>query len=54
VRPEVERIKLGYLIGQYPAVNHSYLTAEVRHLRAMGIEVDVAAVSPTVQRRNSS
>jgi hypothetical protein len=29
----VERIKLGYHIGQYPAINHSYLVAEVRHPR---------------------
>lgn len=41
-----EPTKLLYLIGQYPAINHSYLLAEVRHLRKMGIEVSVASVSP--------
>jgi len=41
-----DRIKLLYLIGQYPAVNHSYLLAEVKHLRALGIEVAVASISP--------
>jgi len=41
-----EKIKLLYLIGQYPAINHSYLLAEVRHLRALGIEVVVASISP--------
>lgn len=35
-----------YLIGQFPAINHSYLLAEVRHLRALGIAVSVASVSP--------
>jgi glycosyltransferase involved in cell wall biosynthesis len=35
-----------YLIGQYPAINHSYLLAEVRHLRSLGLEVSVASVSP--------
>ena len=34
-----------YLIGQYPAINHSYLLAEVRHLRRLGMDVPVASVS---------
>lgn len=41
-----DRTKLLYLIGQYPAINHSYLLAEIRHLRALGIEVTVASISP--------
>jgi colanic acid/amylovoran biosynthesis glycosyltransferase len=41
-----DRYKLLYLIGQYPAINHSYLLAEVRHLRALGIDVAVASISP--------
>lgn len=40
-----EKIKLLYLIGQYPAINHGYLLAEVRHLRALGFEVHVASIS---------
>jgi glycosyltransferase involved in cell wall biosynthesis len=39
-------IKLLYLIGQYPAINHHYLLAEVRHLRSMDFDVSVASVSP--------
>jgi glycosyltransferase involved in cell wall biosynthesis len=35
-----------YLIGQFPAINHGYLLAEVRHLRTLGIDVRVASVSP--------
>jgi glycosyltransferase involved in cell wall biosynthesis len=38
-------VKVLYLIGQYPAINHSYLLAEVRHLRNLGFEVRVASVS---------
>ncbi len=38
--------KLVYLIGQFPAINHSYLLAEVRHLRRLGLEVSVISVSP--------
>ncbi len=41
-----EPIKLLYLIGQFPAINHSYLLAEVRHLRSLGLNVPVASVSP--------
>ena len=37
--------KLLYLIGQFPAINHSYLLAEVRQLRRLGLEVSVASVS---------
>jgi len=35
-----------YLIGQFPAINHNYLLAEVRHLRSFGIEVWVVSISP--------
>lgn len=34
------------MIGQFPAINHGYLLAEVRHLRTLGIDVRVASVSP--------
>jgi glycosyltransferase involved in cell wall biosynthesis len=40
-----ERGKLLYLIGQFPAINHSYLLAEVRHLRRLGFEVHAASIS---------
>jgi colanic acid/amylovoran biosynthesis glycosyltransferase len=37
--------KLLYLIGQYPAINHGYLLAEVRHLRDLGFQIDTVSVS---------
>ena len=37
--------RLAYLIGQYPAINHGYLLAEVGHLREMGFDVRVASVA---------
>ncbi|MGA8765204.1 MAG: glycosyltransferase family 4 protein, partial [Candidatus Sulfotelmatobacter sp.] len=43
----VDRTKVLYLVGQFPAINHGYLLAEVRHLRRLGIEVSVASVSPS-------
>jgi len=41
-----ERTKLLYLIGRFPAINHSYLLAEVKHLRRFGLDVSAASVSP--------
>jgi len=41
-----DEMKLFYLVGQFPAINHGYLLAEVRHLRRLGFEVSVASVSP--------
>lgn len=38
-------IRLLYLIGQFPAINHSYLLAEVRILRKLGLDVRVASIS---------
>jgi colanic acid/amylovoran biosynthesis glycosyltransferase len=45
-RTKFDRTKLLYLIGQYPAINHNYLMAEVRHLRRLGLDISVASVSP--------
>jgi len=35
-----------YLIGQFPAINHGYLLAEILHLRRLGFEIYVVSVSP--------
>jgi glycosyltransferase involved in cell wall biosynthesis len=40
-----DRTRLLYLIGQFPAINHSYLLAEVKHLRSLGFEISVASIS---------
>ena len=38
--------QLVYLVGQFPAINHGYLLAEVRHLRRLGFGLEVISVSP--------
>ena len=38
--------KVFYLAGQFPAINHGYLLAEIQGLRENGIEVVVASISP--------
>jgi len=40
-----EKPRLLYLIGQFPAINHGYLLAEIRHLRKLGFEIFVASIS---------
>jgi colanic acid/amylovoran biosynthesis glycosyltransferase len=37
--------RLLYLIGQFPAINHGYLLAEIRHLRGLGFDIEVVSVS---------
>jgi colanic acid/amylovoran biosynthesis glycosyltransferase len=37
-------VRIAYLISQYPAVNHTYILAEVRGLRTLGIEVETASI----------
>ncbi len=39
-------MKLGYLVSQYPAVNHTYLLREIRGLRARGFELTVVSIAP--------
>ncbi|HEX3892279.1 MAG TPA: glycosyltransferase family 4 protein [Terracidiphilus sp.] len=38
-------LRLGYLLSQYPAINHAFMLREVRQLRRLGMEVHVLSVS---------
>jgi glycosyltransferase involved in cell wall biosynthesis len=38
-------MRIAYLIGQYPAINHGYLLREVQLLRQFGVKVSVASVN---------
>ena len=37
-------MRLAYLVSRYPSANHTYILREIRGLRALGIEIDVAAI----------
>ena len=37
-------MRLAYLVSRYPSANHTYILREIRGLRALGIEIDVAAL----------
>jgi colanic acid/amylovoran biosynthesis glycosyltransferase len=37
-------LRLGYLISQYPAVNHTFILHEVRALRQLGFDVRVVSI----------
>jgi colanic acid/amylovoran biosynthesis glycosyltransferase len=39
-------IPLAYLLSQYPAINHPFMLREVRRLRELGFEIQVASVRP--------
>lgn len=39
-------VRLAYLVGQYPAANHTFVLREVQRLRALGFDVLTASVSP--------
>ena len=38
---------LGYLISQYPAVNHTFILREIRTLRTLGFDVRVVSIRET-------
>ncbi len=38
-------MKLGYLIGQYPALTHTFVLREVRELRRHGVDIRLVSVS---------
>lgn len=40
------RLRVAYLLSQYPAINHTYLFNEISHLRDLGLEIHVASVLP--------
>lgn len=40
-----ETIRLAYLVGQYPAVNHTFVLREIAGLRARGFEIHTASIS---------
>jgi colanic acid/amylovoran biosynthesis glycosyltransferase len=38
--------RIAYLVSQYPAVNHTYILREIRTLRGLGWEIEVASIRP--------
>lgn len=42
----VRPVRIAYLLSQYPAVNHVFMLREVRSLRTLGLEIQVASIRP--------
>jgi glycosyltransferase involved in cell wall biosynthesis len=42
--PLLRPVPLGYLVSQYPAVNHTFILREIRTLRALGFDVRVVSI----------
>jgi len=38
--------RIAYLVSHYPAVNHTYILREIRELRRMGWDIQVASIRP--------
>lgn len=41
-----ESIRVGYLVSQYPAVNHTFILREIRALRGFGLNILAVSVKP--------
>jgi glycosyltransferase involved in cell wall biosynthesis len=41
----MNRLRIAYLISQYPAISHTFILREVRTLRALGLEITVASIN---------
>lgn len=37
---------LAYLVSRYPSISHTFILREVRELRRLGFEIDVASINP--------
>jgi glycosyltransferase involved in cell wall biosynthesis len=42
---EQPRLRLAYLVSQYPAISHTFILREVRYLRAEGFDMHVASIN---------
>jgi glycosyltransferase involved in cell wall biosynthesis len=43
-QPQGAAVRLGYLISQYPAVNHTFILREIRILRQCGFDIRVVSI----------
>ena len=37
--------RIAYLVSQYPAISHTFILREIRHLRARGLDIEVMSVN---------
>ncbi|MEE4299637.1 MAG: hypothetical protein V2J24_09355, partial [Pseudomonadales bacterium] len=37
--------RLAYLVSAYPAISHTFILREIRHLRTRGFDIHVASVN---------
>jgi glycosyltransferase involved in cell wall biosynthesis len=49
-QPEQSARRLGYLVSQYPAVNHTFILREIRILRSLGFDIRVVSIRPPDRR----
>jgi colanic acid/amylovoran biosynthesis glycosyltransferase len=47
LKTETETLRLGYLLSQYPAVNHTFILREIRALRCLGFDITAVSIRPS-------
>ncbi|HEC85210.1 MAG: colanic acid biosynthesis glycosyltransferase WcaL [Candidatus Parabeggiatoa sp. nov. 2] len=45
------KIRLAYLVSQYPAISHTFILHEIRTLRRLGFEISVASINAPDRRK---
>lgn len=40
-----KQLRMAYLVSQYPAINHTFILREIRHLRALGFDIHVISIA---------
>src|SRR5215469_14351212 len=51
--PRVLRMKLAYLLSEYPTLGHTYLLREIRQLRALGWDIQTVSIRRPRNRPSS-
>jgi colanic acid/amylovoran biosynthesis glycosyltransferase len=47
----MNKIRLAYLVSQYPAISHTFILREIRTLRRLGFEISVASINAPDRRK---
>src|SRR5919201_3400393 len=45
-------LRIGYLISQYPAINHTFILREILELRKSGFDIQAISVRPPDRQRS--
>jgi colanic acid/amylovoran biosynthesis glycosyltransferase len=49
MKSNLQQVRLAYLVSEYPAISHSFILREVRRVRTMNFDVQVASINSPAQ-----